>query len=93
MPLASLDDLWRVIERRMGVCPSFFKLARHEPMIARGLFDLAKFAYLDNPPPGLFKEKLFAYLSRFCQVRYCVARHCAFLLGHGTLLAIRTVSR
>jgi hypothetical protein len=24
-----------------------------------------------------------AYLSRFCEVRYCIARHCAFLLGYG----------
>src|SRR6476646_3124514 len=23
------------------------------------------------------------YLSRFCEVRYCIARHCAFLVGRG----------
>jgi Histidine kinase len=26
---------------------------------------------------------LFVYLSRFCEVRYCIIRHCAFLLGYG----------
>jgi len=82
-PAVSLDDLWTAIERRMGVCPSFFKLAWHEPGVAGGLFDLAKIAYLDSPLPTLFKEKLFVYLSRLCQVRYCLARHCAFLLGRG----------
>jgi hypothetical protein len=33
--------------------------------------------------PALFKERLFVFLSRFCQVRYCIARHCAFLVGYG----------
>lgn len=80
---AALIELWREIETRMGVCPSFFRLAQAEPKVARGLFDLAKFAYLDNPLPPLFKEKLFTYLSRFCPVRYCVSRHAAFLIGRG----------
>ena len=43
----------------------------------------AKSAYLDNPIPTLFKERLFVYLSRFCEVRYCITRHCGFLLGLG----------
>ncbi|MGC2076875.1 MAG: histidine kinase, partial [Xanthobacteraceae bacterium] len=51
-------------------------------MIER-LWDFAKSAYLDNPIPSLFKERLFVYLSRFCEVRYCIIRHCAFLLGYG----------
>lgn len=43
----------------------------------------AKSAYLDAPIPTLFKERLFVYLSRFCEVRYCITRHCGFLLGLG----------
>ena len=31
----------------------------------------------------LFKERLFVHLSRFCKVRYCITRHCAFLVGCG----------
>src|SRR5262244_4447232 len=77
------DQLWDEIKSRLGVCPSFFKLAQHEPPIAWGLFRQAEFAYLDSPMPARFKEKLFTWLSRFCNVRYCVARHCAFLLGRG----------
>jgi hypothetical protein len=36
-----------------------------------------------SPIPTLFKERLFVYLSRFCEVRYCITRHCGFLLGLG----------
>jgi PAS domain S-box-containing protein len=79
----SINQLWDEIEARFGICPSFFKLAQNEPPIARNLFKQAEFAYLDNPIPAHFKEQLFTWLSRFCEVRYCVARHCAFLLGHG----------
>jgi hypothetical protein len=31
----------------------------------------------------VFKERLFVHLSRFCAVRYCVARHTGFLIGLG----------
>src|SRR6187431_286890 len=53
------------------------------PEIVDKLWDFAKSAYLDNPIPSLFKERLFVYLSRFCQVRYCIVRHCGFLVGYG----------
>jgi PAS domain S-box-containing protein len=79
----SINQIWDEIEARFGICPSFFKLAQIEPPIARNLFRQAEFAYLDNPMPAHFKERLFTWLSRFCEVRYCVARHCAFLIGFG----------
>ncbi len=44
---------------------------------------IAQFAYLDNPLPSLLKERLFVYLSLFCEVRYCIARHVGFLVGLG----------
>ena len=78
-----LNPLWEEIRQHMGVCPSFFRVAGPDPVIAQGFFDLAKFAYLGNPLPAMFKETLFTYLSRFCGVRYCVTRHAAFLLGRG----------
>ena len=53
------------------------------PEIVEKLWDFAKSAYLDNPIPSLFKERLFVFLSRFCQVRYCIVRHCGFLVGYG----------
>jgi signal transduction histidine kinase len=71
------------IEKRFGVLPNFFLLAPSDPAIASNLWGFAQFAYLDNPLPSLFKERLFVYLSRFCEVRYCIARHVGFLAGLG----------
>ena len=61
----------------------FFMSAPDAPEIVEKLWDFAKSAYLDNPIPSLFKERLFVFLSRFCQVRYCIVRHCGFLVGYG----------
>lgn len=71
------------VEDRFGVLPNFFRLAPNAPEITENLWGFAKFAYLDNPLPSLFKERLFVYLSQFCEVRYCIARHVGFLMGLG----------
>ena len=71
------------VRARFGVLPNFFRLAPETPEITANLWGFAKFAYLDNPLPSIFKERLFVYLSRFCDVRYCVSRHVGFLLGLG----------
>src|SRR5579862_7945368 len=71
------------IAKRFGMLPNFFRLASSDPAIARNLWGFAQFAYLDNPLPSLFKERLFVYLSRFCEIRYCIARHVGFLAGLG----------
>ena len=39
--------------------------------------------YIDNPLPSLLKEKLFAYLSRYCDKPYCLVCHSCFLLPLG----------
>jgi signal transduction histidine kinase len=80
MRLTPLEDN---IAKRFGVLPNFFRLASSAPTIANNLWAFAQFAYLDNPLPSLFKERLFVYLSRFCEVRYCIARHVGFLAGLG----------
>jgi hypothetical protein len=59
----------------------FFCAAPDAPFVVHELWKFAKAAYLDTPIPPLFTERLFVYLSRFCEVRYCVTRHCGFLLG------------
>jgi|SRR5579871_1159362 len=73
----------REVASRFGLVPNFFSSAPDAPEMVERLWDFAKSAYLDNPIPPLFKERLFVYLSRFCEVRYCVLRHCAFLVGYG----------
>lgn len=71
------------IESRFGLLPNFFRLTPDNPEITAHLWGFARFAYLDNPLPSLFKERLFVYLSRFCEVRYCIIRHVGFLTGRG----------
>jgi PAS domain S-box-containing protein len=71
------------VEGRFGVLPNFFRLAPETPEITEMLWGFAQAAYLDNPMPSVFKERLFVYLSRFCAVRYCIARHVGFLVGLG----------
>ena len=71
------------VAQRFGLIPNFFLSATDAPDVTAKLWEFAKAAYLDTPIPSLFKERLFVYLSRFCPVRYCITRHCAFLLGYG----------
>lgn len=75
--------LEREVQNRMGVLPNFFTSTSAAPALASQLWAQAKAAYLDNPLPSLFKERLFVHLSRFCEVRYCIVRHVGFLLGKG----------
>ncbi|MCG6156631.1 PAS domain S-box protein [Rubinisphaera margarita] len=77
---------------RFGVLPNFFRLAPDSPDIVQNLWGFAKAGYLDNPLPSLFKERLFVYLSRYCDVRYCIARHVGFLIGLGRPSGDRLVS-
>src|SRR5579862_6590920 len=78
-----MSELEEQVEKRFGVLPNFFRLTPNNPEITAKLWEFASFAYLDNPLPSLFKERLFVYLSRFCEVRYCIARHVGFLAGLG----------
>jgi PAS domain S-box-containing protein len=71
------------VAERFGVLPNFFRLTTDNPKITENLWGFAQFAYLDNPLPSLLKERLFVYLSLFCEVRYCIARHLGFLVGLG----------
>jgi len=77
------SDLERRVNERFGVLPNFFRLSPETPEITEKLWGFAQAAYLYNPLPSVFKERLFVHLSRFCAVRYCVARHTGFLIGLG----------
>src|ERR1700737_4978318 len=76
-------ELQRRVNERLGVLPNFFRLSPETPEITEKLWGFAQAAYLDNPLPSVFKERLFVHLSRFCAVRYCIARHTGFLIGLG----------
>src|ERR1700733_2178011 len=94
-------ELHRRVKERFGVLPNFFRLSPETPEITANLWGFAQAAYLDNPLPSLFKERLFVHLSRFCEERYCIARHAGFLAGLGrpsgdaqaSLLTVKEVVR
>ena len=71
------------VEKRFRLVPNFFVSAPDAPEIIERLWAFAAAAYLDNPIPTLFKERLFVFLSRFCPARYCIVRHTGFLVGYG----------
>src|SRR5215470_5786172 len=77
------SNLGKQVEERFGVLPNFFQLSPETPEITEKLWGFAKAAYLDNPLPSVFKERLFVLLSRFCAVRSCIARHVGLLVGLG----------
>ncbi len=68
------------IHERFGLVPAFFRLAESQATLER-IWQQTRAGYLDNPIPWRFKEELFTYLSRFCDVPYCLARHAAILMG------------
>lgn len=82
-PGTTAQEFQQRVNERFGVLPNFFRLSPETPEITEKLWGFAQAAYLDNPLPSVFKERLFVYLSRFCAVRYCVARHTGFLIGLG----------
>ena len=83
LPQSSTLRFRREVTDRFGVLPNFFCSADAAPGLIEELWKIAKSAYLDSPLPSLFKERLFVYLSRFCEVRYCLVRHVGFLIGQG----------
>ncbi|PPS42679.1 ATP-binding protein [Chroococcidiopsis sp. TS-821] len=63
------------IEDKFGFFPPFFSPALHNSQVLENLWQQTLIAYIHNPLSAVFKEKLSAYLSRFCTVPYCMVCH------------------
>lgn len=63
------------IRGMLGFVPPFFMPALNNPQILESLWQQTLHQYLLNPLPDVFKEKLSAYLSRFCAIPYCMICH------------------
>jgi PAS domain S-box-containing protein len=63
------------IEDKFGFFPPFFSPALHNSQVLENLWQQTLTAYIHNPLSAVFKEKLSAYLSRFCTVPYCMVCH------------------
>lgn len=77
------EDLSETVAKRLGARCNIYRASAEAPEAAAALWRFAESAYLDNPLPFLFKERLFVYLSRFCSARYCIARHVGCLSDFG----------
>jgi len=77
------QEIQAEIQATLGFIPPFFLPAIAHPLILENLWQQTRIAYLDNPLPALFKEKLSAYLSRFCAVPYCMICHSCSLYKLG----------
>jgi PAS domain S-box-containing protein len=63
------------IERLFGFFPNFFRPVLDAPETLESLWQQALTGYVNNPLPSVFKEKLFARLSRYCTAPYCLVTH------------------
>ncbi|AZZ36639.1 hypothetical protein CIK05_07495 [Bdellovibrio sp. qaytius] len=72
-------EIKKEIESRLGFFPPFFAPALNTPMVLENLWQQTLSAYVESPIPHLFKEKLAAYLARFCTVPYCLLCHSSSL--------------
>ncbi len=82
--LDAIEQLQTDIQNTFGFIPPFFAPAIHTPQVFENLWQQTLSAYVHNPLPVLFKEKLSAYLSRFCAVPYCMICHSCSLYELGT---------
>ncbi|HEY9740793.1 MAG TPA: GAF domain-containing protein [Coleofasciculaceae cyanobacterium] len=77
------EQIQSEIEAKFGFIPPFFEPAEQTPQVLENLWQQTLSAYVNNPLPALFKEKLSAYLSRFCRVPYCMICHSCTLRSLG----------
>ena len=73
------EQIRKEIEQKFGFFPPFFSPAIHTPAILESLWQQTLVAYLENPIPTVFKEKLTASLARYCTVPYCLLCHSSAL--------------
>ncbi|MBN1566443.1 MAG: diguanylate cyclase [Acidobacteria bacterium] len=69
------DQIRAEIESRLGFFPPFFNPALESPSLLEGLWHQQLSCYHNNPLPELFKEKLSARLSRYCESPYFMVTH------------------
>lgn len=68
---------------RLGYFPAFLIPAVSSSLIYRSLIQQTLFAYINNPLPAKFKEKLFVSLSRYFGVDYFTICHSCTLYSQG----------
>ncbi len=83
VPMRTSEQIRLEIKETLGFVPPFFDPAQPSPQVLDHLWQQTLSGYINNPLPGLFKEKLSAYLSRYCAVPYCMICHSCSLYPYG----------
>jgi PAS domain S-box-containing protein len=73
--MRTTEQIKAEIAEKFGFIPPFFSPAEQTPQVLENLWQQTLAAYVNNPLAALFKEKLSAYLSRYCAVPYCMICH------------------
>jgi diguanylate cyclase (GGDEF)-like protein len=71
------------IKEKFGFVPPFFESAEENIQVLENLWQQTVCAYVNNPLSLVFKEKLSAYLSRYCAMPYCMICHSCSLYSLG----------
>jgi PAS domain S-box-containing protein len=74
------------VEAQIGFFPPFFSVFWEQPAILENLWQQTHSAYLKNPLPAIFKEKLFAYLTHYYVIPTCFIGHCHQLQSLGVTI-------
>ena len=80
---ARLHSTKTKIAQQLGYFPAFLIPAIDSSLIFRSLVQQTLSAYVNNPLPQLFKEKLFVYLSRYFNLNYFTICHSCTLKSLG----------
>jgi hypothetical protein len=78
----SWEPVLAEVKKRFRIVPNFFVSTPMRRKSSKSC-GISQGRRTSTPMPTLFKERLFVFLSRFCPVRYCLVRHCGFLVGYG----------
>ncbi|MEY2834123.1 MAG: hypothetical protein RLZZ574_3383, partial [Cyanobacteriota bacterium] len=71
------------IIKQLGYFPAFLTPAIRSSLIYQSLVQQTLFAYINNPLPSQFKEKLFIVLSRYFGISYFTICHSCTLRSQG----------
>ncbi len=78
----------------LWLCSTFFRVRNRDTGDTRKPLATDEGSYIENPLPGLFKDELLAYLSRYCRASYCIVYHSCLLhaqnLPGGEIFALLT---
>ena len=80
---ANLSSAKTEIIKQLGYFPAFLIPAINSSLIYRSLVQQTLFAYINNPLPVQFKEKLFVVLSRYAGINYFTICHSCTLRSQG----------